>query len=59
MDREAEERKRKYEKEMKRKRQRIVSPEIGISPDTKRLRALGKVVLKQADDRRIIVRRNS
>lgn len=58
MNRKAQERKQKYEEEMKRKRERIVSPEIGISPDTKRLQALKKIVLKQAGERRIIIRRD-
>lgn len=59
MDRKALARKQKYEEEMKRKRQRIISPEIGISPETKRLNNLKNVVLKQGSERRIVIRREN
>ena len=57
MAREFESRKERYEAVMQRKRSRMVSAEIGMSPDTKQLLSLKKEVLEKMSRRQIVLGR--
>ncbi|WP_155522833.1 hypothetical protein [Indiicoccus explosivorum] len=57
MAQEFESRKERYEAVIRRKRARIVSAEIGLSPDTERLLSLKREVLEKVSRRRIVLRR--